>query len=94
MEPGTEHQMKGGVTSAHPVTVLVTVNTKPVELPKRRISGLEIKQAAIAQGVNIQPDFVLFRVKAHGKRDPIRDDEKIEPHRGDEFEAVPGDDNS
>jgi hypothetical protein len=94
METGTTESMKVEVVGAHPSTVTVTVNTKPVELPKHRVTGLEIKQAAIAQGVNIQPDFVLFRVKAHGKRDPIRDDEKVEPHRGDEFEAVPGDDNS
>jgi hypothetical protein len=94
METGTTETMKVEGVAAHPSTVTVTVNTKPVDLPKRRVTGLEIKQAAIAQGVNIQADFVLFRVKEHGKRDPIRDDEKVEPHRGDEFEAVPGDDNS
>ena len=75
-------------------TVAISVNFKPVSMPDRHTTGLEIKQAAIAQGVNIQVDFVLFRDKGHGRRDPIRDDEKIELHRGDKFEAVPGDDNS
>lgn len=84
---GTEHEQK-----SHSITI--TVNFKPVTLPTRRATGLEIKQAAIAQGVNIQLDFVLFRDKGHGRRDPIRDDETVELHRGDKFEAVPGDDNS
>lgn len=78
----------------HVKQVVITVNFKPVTMPDKRATGLEIKQAAIAQGVNIQPDFVLFRDKGHGRRDPIRDDEKVELHRGDKFEAVPGDDNS
>jgi hypothetical protein len=74
--------------------ITISVNFKPVTMPDRHATGLEIKIAAIAQGVNIQPDFVLFRDRGHGRRDPIRDDEKVEIHRGDKFEAVPGDDNS
>ena len=78
----------------HVGQVDITVNFKPVVMSDRHSTGLEIKQIAIAQGVNIQPDFVLFRDKGHGRRDPIRDDEKVVLHRGDKFEAVPGDDNS
>lgn len=74
--------------------VTITVNFKPVTMPDRHATGLQIKQAAIAQGVNIQLDFILFRDRGHGRRDPIRDDESIELHRGERFEAVPGDDNS
>jgi hypothetical protein len=74
--------------------ITITVNFKPVRMPTHHATGLEIKQTAIAQGVNIQPDFVLFRDKGHGRRDPIRDDEKVELHSGEKFEAVPGDDNS
>jgi hypothetical protein len=74
--------------------IVISVNFKPVTMPDRHATGIEIKKTAIAQGVNIQLDFVLFRDKGHGWRDPIRDDEKVELHRGDKFEAVPGDDNS
>ncbi len=84
-EPGKENRERG---------VTITVNFKPVDMPDNKATGLEIKQTAIAQGVNIQLDFVLFRDKRHGRRDPIRDDETVELHRGDAFEAVPGDDNS
>ena len=78
----------------HVHRVTIAVNFKPVTMPERHATGLEIKQAAVAQGVNIQPDFVLFRDKGHGRRDPVRDDEQIELHSGEKFEAVPGDDNS
>jgi len=74
--------------------ISITVNFKTVTMPGRHATGLEIKQAAIKQGVNIQLDFVLFLDKGHGRRDPIRDEERIELHRGEKFEAVPGDDNS
>lgn len=78
----------------HPQTVDITVNFKPVIMPTHRATGLQIKQTAIAQGVAIQPDFVLFRDHGHGRRDRIRDDETVELTRGERFEAVPGDDNS
>ena len=78
----------------HIKQITITVNFKPVTMPAGHATGLEIKRTAIAQGVNIQPDFVLFRDKGHGRRDPIRDDEKVALHPGDKFEAVPGDDNS
>lgn len=91
----TEHSEDTRADEDRRITqVAITVNFKPVTMPDRHATGLEIKQTAIAQGVNIQPDFVLFRDKGHGRRDPIRDDEKVELHRGDKFEAVPGDDNS
>ena len=79
---------------SHLQQITITVNFKPVTMPERHATGLDIKQAAITQGVHIQPDFVLFHDKGHGRRDPIRDDESVELHRGEKFEAVPGDDNS
>lgn len=78
----------------HNRQVTITVNFKAVIMPGKHATGLEIKQAAVAQSVNIQLDFVLFRDKGHGRRDPVRDDEKVALHPGDRFEAVPGDDNS
>jgi hypothetical protein len=78
----------------HVHTITVTVNFKHVSFTVRLATGLEIKQAAIAQGVKIQLDFVLFRDKGHGRRDPIRDDQSVDLQQGEKFEAVPGDDNS
>ena len=37
----------------------VTVNNRPVILTSHRVTGLAIKEAAIAQGVQIEPDFLL-----------------------------------
>jgi len=75
-------------------SVAISVNFRPVTLETRKVSGLHIKEAAIAQGVVIQIDFVLFRDLGNGRRDPVRDDEIVHVHRGESFEAVPGDDNS
>ena len=91
--PETSADARAG-ESGHAHSVEITVNFKPVVMPTRRATGLEIKKAAIDQGVGIQLDFVLFHDRGHGRRDRIRDDETIELTRGEKFEAVPGDDNS
>lgn len=86
----------GSAREAHPhhQAVDVLVNFKTVTLPTERLTGLAIKEAAIAQGVSIQVDFVLFEDHGHGRRDLIRDDQVVHVHRGERFEAIPGDDNS
>lgn len=72
----------------------VVVNRKhTVTLHGARQTGASIKEAAIAQGVPIQLDFLLSR-KTGAKFDPVGDDEHIRVHDGDEFRAVDGDDNS
>lgn len=72
----------------------VTVNrTHTVTLHGARQTGLAVKEAAIAQGVPIQLDFLLSR-KTGAKFEPIGDDEQIRVHDEDEFRAVDGDDNS
>ena len=78
--------------AASPTSIVVNFN--PVTMPTRRATGLEIKQAAIAQGVNIKADFLLFRDEGNGRRDPVRDDVPVALHDGEKFEAVDGDDNS
>ncbi|HMO00371.1 MAG TPA: multiubiquitin domain-containing protein [Miltoncostaeaceae bacterium] len=75
--------------------VTVRVNTKPVWLAAHRVAGLEVKQAAIAQGVEIEEDFLLT-LEAHGGR-PARtvdDDEVITVTRHSVFTANDGDDDS
>ena len=80
--------------AAQKTAVAIVVNFNPVNMPGKHSTGLEIKQTAIAQGVNIKIDFVLFRDKGNGRREPVRDDEKVTLHEGEKFEAVDGDDNS
>jgi len=74
--------------------IRVTVNGRPVILSDKKLTGTAIKQAAIAQGVPIQPDFVLFEVKPGGKLKPIGDQEEVTLHEGAVLRAVAPDDNS
>jgi hypothetical protein len=75
--------------------VTVTVNEKPVRLPKHRVTGREIKEAAIAQGVEIQLDFILVE-EAHGGHEAkvIGDEDPVEVTKHSKFTANDGDDNS
>ena len=74
--------------------IRVTINRQwSVIVHGNRQTGLSIKEAAIAQGVPIQMDFLLSR--KHGpKFQPVGDDEHIRVHDSDEFRALDGDDNS
>ena len=74
--------------------VPVEVNNKPVKVDGPTATGLQIKQASIAQGVSIQLDFHLSVIGSDGKEDAVRDDESVELRRGLKFFAVAGDDNS
>jgi hypothetical protein len=76
----------------HPVEV--TVNERPVTLPDRTATGLGIKQAAIAQGVPIQLDFVLQQEVGNGKHKVIGDQDQVKLHPHDRFTAIADDDNS
>lgn len=72
----------------------VKVNDTFVELDKRRQTGATIKEAAINAGVPIERDFVLSEVRPNGEQKIVADDREINVKYGDEFWAVPGDDNS
>lgn len=74
--------------------VSLFVNEKPVTVEDKKQTGLGIKQAAIAQQVPIQLDFVLSIERGGGKTELIGDDQKITVHDGDRFLAIPNDDNS
>lgn len=79
--------------AAKPVTV--HVNTKAVKLPSHKVTGLEIKQAAIDQHVEIQLDFLLTE-EAHGEHPArtIADNKKIVVTKNSEFTANSEDDDS
>ena len=81
----------------HPDKVVaIEVNTKPVKMEGPKVTGLQIKQAAIAQGVDIKPDFVLSREIGGGGRrtEIVGNDDLVTIHKGSKFVAVPPDDNS
>ncbi|MFD8615311.1 multiubiquitin domain-containing protein [Streptomyces sp. NPDC059631] len=76
-----------------PNTIPVTINNQTVQLPEREMTGLEIKQAAAAQGLPIDPGFQLS-VK-HGHRyDIVGNPDTVHIHRNLDFLAVAPDDNS
>ena len=72
----------------------VTVNRRPVLLIGPKQTGLEIKQAAIGQGVAIQPEFQLSLRKESGKFVVIGDAEIVKVEDGQVYRAVASDDNS
>lgn len=75
--------------------VTVKVNRHAVVLEAHRVTGSEVKKAAIAQGVNIQEDFLLTLEAQEGK--PARivaDEETITVTHKSEFTANDGDDDS
>lgn len=85
----------GPVFTAKTFTLTIKVNKNPVKVQKRKLTGLEIKQAAIAQGVNIQESFVLYPLNKDGDLGPaIPDGKTVTLHDCDEFRCVAPDDNS
>lgn len=75
--------------------VEVKVNRKPVVLLKKDVTGREVKEAAIAQGVSIQLDFILVREAEHGHpAEQIDDDQEIKVDRHTEFSCNDGDDDA
>lgn len=77
-----------------PRPVLIEVNTKPVKIDGPTATGLQVKEAAIDQGVKIQLDFHLTMLGEDGKEDPVADNEVVALRYGQKFFAVDGDDNS
>jgi len=86
--------MEATSTAAHSRIVTVRVNNQEVIFNVHKATGLEIKETAIKQGVQIEPDFVLSEMVDQGNLKPIRDDEEVTLHRHQQFIAVAPDDNS
>jgi hypothetical protein len=72
----------------------ITVNTKPVDIEGPRVTGLQIKQAAIEQGVEIKLDYELAEIRPNGEERIIGDDDVVTVNKNSEFVATAGDDNS
>lgn len=90
----SDHPDKPEKDPGHDRKIEVLVNEKPVLLDNKEQTGLSIKQDAIAQGVEIQTDFVLSIERGGGKTELIGDNERIKVHPHERFIAIPNDDNS
>ncbi len=80
------------VQAQHLVNIIV--NTKPVRIEGPKATGLQIKEAAIAQGVKIQVSFQLSEKLGDHKTKVIGDADTVTLHEGAVFAAVADDDNS
>jgi hypothetical protein len=74
--------------------VTVTVNEQPVTLEGHKATGAQIKAAAIAQGVLIQPNFVLQEELPNGTSRIIGDNDEVRLREHLRFTAIAPDDNS
>lgn len=77
-----------------PREIEIFVNNRTVKIARGLHTGLEIKEAAIAQGVPIQTDFVLSIEKPNGDTKVIGNSDQVRVHRRDRFIAIADDDNS
>ena len=75
-------------------TVTIEVNEHKVEMPTGPATGLEIKEAAIKQDVNIQANFVLQVQLPNGSSRVIGDEDKVPLTEHLAFTAIAPDDNS
>jgi hypothetical protein len=74
--------------------VTVHLNEQPVKLVGHVQTGLQIKEAAIAQGVKIELDFVLSEELSHDRTRIVADDQKVSVTDKSRFDAIPNDDQS
>ncbi len=72
----------------------VAFNEGVVELDPGPATGLEIKQAAIDQGIAIELSFLLTLILPSGRDRQISNDDIVKIRPGIEFVAIPCDDNS
>jgi hypothetical protein len=72
----------------------IEVNGRAVQMTEKEATGAEIKRAAIAQGVAIQPNFMLQQELANGSSRVIGDTDEVRLHEKLSFTAIAPDDNS
>lgn len=87
------HEGAGGLPVA-PHHVTITVNERPVVVTGPRLTGLEIKQAAVTQGVPIRIDFLLSEELPNGRTRIVGDTDTVTVTKHSRFDAVAPDDNS
>ena len=72
----------------------ISVNRKPVEVAEPIVTGLEIKEASIQQGLHIDVAFQLARAEPDGKQQIVGNSEKVDVREFKTFVATADDDNS
>ncbi len=77
-----------------PKSIEIEVNSKPVLMEEKVVTGLEIKQAAIKQGVAIEANFVLQEELPNGSVRIVGDGDQVKIHPHISFTAIRPDDNS
>lgn len=92
MEATTEQDENGSEEHGH--EVVITVNEKPVPISGPRVTGLQIKEAAIAAGVSIGLDFQLSEELPNGRTRIVGDGDIVTVNKHSRFDAIAGDDNS
>ena len=75
-------------------TVTIEVNEHKVGMPAGPATGLEIKETAIKQEVNIQVNFLLQLQLPNGSSKVIGDEDKVPLTEHLAFTAIAPDDNS
>jgi len=88
----SDEEHRGEEHKNHSVTIYV--NEQPVKLIGHTATGVEIKTAAIAQGVHIQPNFVLQEELPNGTSRIVGDNDKVHLREHLRFTAIAPDDNS
>ena len=78
----------------HDHVVSILVNDQPVHVNGPKVTGLQIKEAAILAGLKIDLGFQLIEELPHDRTRIIGDDETVEVHVGSRFLALAPDDNS
>ena len=82
------------VVEHHHGLIEITVNNQAVRVERPETTALAIKQAAIAQGVQIDVNFQLAAIRPNGERDILDDGDQVRVHKGSAFVATAPDDNS
>lgn len=83
---------RSGNDDGHSITIFV--NEQPVEFHLHVATGGEIKTSAIAQGVQIQLNFVLQLELPNGTSSIIGDNDSVHLHNHMRSTAIAPDDNS
>ena len=74
--------------------VTITVNEAPVDILGPQVTGLQIKEAAISQGVPIELTFVLSEELPHHRTRIVGDADVVTVNPTSRFLANANDDNS
>lgn len=77
-----------------PKDIEIEVNGRVITMEEKEVTGGEIKQAAISQGVAIQVNFVLQQELPNGSSKIVGDADRVHLHAKVSFTAIAPDDNS